>query len=306
MYRISRIAVTLTLFTASTFFNALAETSSADSLCGDAERACNALKDEIRRNVKPRPGLALIQLETLVAKWPSEKAHCSKILQKLSSSKDVQAAAKLRRALEAMAAAPNDIQTDNAKKRAILDALPFVKSEFLGVAQEIAELSLNSEIADENIPNIKIDKETPIVIIGDDKFIEKTKTALSLIEKKAPSYYTVVTNCLSFIRRGNRSGIFPSASPPTVIFGLKTSRSSLTWYASAIVHEAYHRKLYTDYLKTFGAPVPANIYSEREGENSCLSAQEDFLKTINASEKKIKHLQKMRNVDYSSSEERDW
>ena len=275
MCRISRIAVTLTLFMASAFFNAFAETPSADSLCGDAESARNALKDKIRSNVKPRPGLALIQLETLVATWPSERAHCSKILQKLSASKDVQAAANLR--------------------------LPFVKSAFLGVANEITELLVAGGVSREYIPNINVDMATSIIIIGDDEFIGKTRSALSLIEEKAPGYYTMVTNCIHIILRGNASNISASAPLPICQIGPKTFQAKLTWYASGFVHEAYHSKLYNDYVRESGCPVPANIWTGREAENSCLSAQEDFLKIIHAPEYQIRYVRKMRNVDYFSS-----
>ena len=304
MCRISRIAVTLTLFMASAFFNAFAETPSADSLCGDAESARNALKDKIRSNVKPRPGLALIQLETLVATWPSERAHCSKILQKLSASKDVQAAANLRRALEA-ATMSKDTSEDKklaaSKWAAIAAAIPFVKSAFLGVANEITELLVAGGVSREYIPNINVDMATSIIIIGDDEFIGKTRSALSLIEEKAPGYYTMVTNCIPVILRGNASNISASAPLPICQIGPKTFQAKLTWYASGFVHEAYHSKLYNDYVRESGCPVPANIWTGREAENSCLSAQEDFLKIIHAPEYQIRYVRKMRNVDYFSS-----
>ena len=117
----------------------------AKALVDVVESARTALKDEIRGNAKTRPGLALMQLETLVKTWPSEKAHCTKALQRLSSSADVKAAMKLRQALEAAeTAAPRNAleakKVEASRKSAISAAAPFAKSRFPGVAEEIAEL----------------------------------------------------------------------------------------------------------------------------------------------------------------------
>ena len=201
----------------------------AKALVNSVESARNALKDDIRSNVKTRPGLAFIQLETLVKTWPSEKAHCSKILQKLSESKEVQTAVNFRRALEAEASASQAVSKDKklkaAKKEAFLAALPLVKSDFQGVAKgvakEIAELIVVSEIHEDI--NVNIDKETPIIIIGDDEFIKNTKAALSHIEKDAPSFYELVTNYISIIRRGEASGMRAFDPLPTFKVRINTS-----------------------------------------------------------------------------------
>ena len=85
------------------------------------------------------------RIAELVKTWPSEKAHCAKALQRLLSSSDVKAAAKLRRALETAAATTprNALEAKklaSARKAAVSAAVPFAKSEFPGVASEIAEL----------------------------------------------------------------------------------------------------------------------------------------------------------------------
>ena len=117
----------------------------AKALVDAVEGARNELKDEIRGNAKTRPGLALMQLETLVKTWPSEKAHCARALQRLSSSTDVKAAMKLRQALEAAeTVTPRNAleakKVADSRKSAISAAAPFAKSRFPGVAEEIAEL----------------------------------------------------------------------------------------------------------------------------------------------------------------------
>ena len=316
MYHANRIAIITTLFTALSV--CAVECYGIGKSNGHAEVARsaaavesdkNALKKEIRGNVKHRPGLALLQLEKLVKTWPSEKSHCSKILKKLSNSKDVQAAANLRRALEAAAATPQDgsqaKKWKHDKNAAISAALPFVKSEFPGVAREIAEMILANDGT--KCENVNVDNETPITIIGNDEFIEKTKAALSLIEKDAVQFYIVITNYVSIIRRAESSGMRAYDPLPTFKVGIKTAYSSTTWYASAIVHDAHHSKLYNDYVKASGKPVPSNVWTGREAENYCLSAQEEFLKAIHAPQATIKHVQKMRNVDYfSPGVKRNW
>ena len=292
----------------------------AGALVAAVESARNALKDDIRSNVKTRPGLAFIQLETLVKTWPSERTYCSKLLQKLSESEEVQTVVNFRRALEAEASASQAVSKDKkqtakdkklkaAKKEAFLAALPLVKSDFQGVAKgvakEIGELIVVSEIHEDI--NVNIDKETPIIIIGDDEFIKNTKAALSHIEKDAPSFYELVTNYISIIRRGEASGMRAFDPLPTFQVGLKTSRTPLQWYASDIVHDAYHSKLYNDYVKTSGRPVPSDIWTGREAENACLSVQEDFLKAVHATKNKIEHVRRGRNRDYFSKKvKRTW
>lgn len=122
----------------------------AKALVAAVEDARSSLKSEIRDNAKTRPGLALIQLETLVKTWPSEKAHCAKALGKLSSSADVKAAVKLRRTLESIeAAAPRNKmekkKLEESRRSAISAAAAFAKSDFPGVANEIAELTASAQ-----------------------------------------------------------------------------------------------------------------------------------------------------------------
>ena len=311
MYHVSRIAIITTLFTVLSACavechgmeksNGHAEIARSDAAVDSAR---NALKNDIRSNAKRRPGLALVQLEMLVKTWPSEKAHCSKILKKLSDSEDVQAAVNLRRALEAEAFTPQDGSQDKGRKldknAAISAALPFVKSEFPGVAREIAEMILANDGTD--CENVNVNNETPITIIGDDEFIEKTKAALSLIKKDAVRFYNVITNYVSIIRRAESSGMRAYDPLPTFNVGKKTAQSQLTWYASTIVHDAHHSKLYNDYVKASGSPVPSNIWTGREAENYCLSAQEEFLETIHAPKYTIRYVRKMKNIDYFSSD----
>jgi len=144
-------------------------------------------------------------------------------------------------------------------------------------------------------------------IIGNDEFIKRTEAALVFIRDKAPTHYEMVTNYVLVIQAAKASGMRPFGKLPTYKVGVKTAYSSVTWYASTIVHDSYHSKLYNDYRKKFNCKVPHEIWGGREPENACLSAQEEFLKKVNANPWLVSYVQKMRNVDYfSKSVERTW
>lgn len=122
----------------------------AKALISAVESANSSLKAEIRSNAKTRPGLAYIQLETLVKTWPSEKTQCAKAIRKLSASADVRAVVKLRRTLESIDATTprNELEKkklSESRKSAIAAAAAFAKSEFPGVASEIAELTASAQ-----------------------------------------------------------------------------------------------------------------------------------------------------------------
>ena len=294
----------------------------ARALVDAVEKVRETLKDEIRNNMKSqRPGLALIQLEKLVKTWPSERAHFSKVLQTLSASRAVKAVVRLRRALEGAATtmpgnASNAKKQDAAKRAAISAAERFAESKFPGVAKEIAELLASSEVhgslveegtSHESGAKANKSAQTAITIIGDADFTERTRNALSLIEKDAPEFYKMVTTYVGIIQSAEKSGMRAYANPPTFEVGLRTSRSPVSWYASSIVHDAYHSKLYNDYRKKNNGPVPSEIWTGRKAEDACLSVQEDFLKTIHAPEHQIRHVQNGKHVDYFSNyKNRDW
>ena len=147
----------------------------------------------------------------------------------------------------------------------------------------------------------------PILIFGPDEFMEKTEEALFLIKEKSPRSYELVTNYISIIQNAEKSGMRAYNNPPLFKVGSRSARSDLRWYASGIVHDAYHSKLYNDYRKKFNRKVPNEIWTGRNAENSCISVQELFLKDVGAPEYMMKHLQKMRTVDYfSDPKKRNW
>ncbi len=122
-----------------------AKSDEARAILRAIEKAHDAFETEIRDNVRTRPGLALMRIETLVKTWPSEKSRYAKAYKKLSASRDVRAAVKLRRTLEALSArsprnALEEKKFADARNAAKAAAVPFADSRFPGVAGEIAEL----------------------------------------------------------------------------------------------------------------------------------------------------------------------
>lgn len=179
----------------------------------------------------------------------------------------------------------------------------FIKKQEAFIKKRVEDMRRAEEEAPKSV---KENGRFPIKIIGSDNFIKKTEDALALIQEKSPRSYAIVTNYLSVIQSAKKSGINPATDTPTFHVGAPTFNTSVEWYASSIVHDSYHSKLYHDYRGKFkGKPVPAEVWSGREAENKCLTAQENFMRDINASETKIKSVQKMRHIDYFTIE-RDW
>lgn len=146
-----------------------------------------------------------------------------------------------------------------------------------------------------------------VLIDGDMKFIEKTDAALSLIKEKSPEHYKLVKGYISIIRKGKKTGMWAQETPPFYEVAPMTSDGTLSWYASTIVHDAYHSKLFHDYLDEFGTFPPDDVWTGRKAENSCLEVQESFLRKIQAPAGEIQHVQRMKNVDYYTNyNQRDW
>lgn len=150
----------------------------------------------------------------------------------------------------------------------------------------------------------RVSEKFPIHVRGDEAFIKRTEEALCLIKDKAPKSYSMLTNYHFIIqreiRRGRISGITPESTPPRFYVDNETFGASLDWYASCIIHDSYHLKLYKDYCKKYGEEAPVTVFAGRGPENACLSAQQDFYREIKApaSKAQIKYLERLKSVDY--------
>jgi len=126
-----------------------------------------------------------------------------------------------------------------------------------------------------------------IEIVGDATFVENTKKALALI-KKSPKAYEIVTYYVGRIKQAPSSGMAAYLNPPTFNVGEATSTYSTTWYATCIVHDSYHSKLYNDYLTTHKS-VPYNKWANYTAEMKCLEVQISFQKEIGAPKNELDH-----------------
>ena len=155
---------------------------------------------------------------------------------------------------------------------------------------------------------------TPI-IDGDTAFTKKTKKALAII-KKSPEKYGIVLRYVKAIKQSDQIEHSGMHCPNmTFLVKMNTYSSSKYWYASSIVHDAYHSKLYHDYLKNdndgdnivqgvwfsdgsmqiyngetaetiymnsdgYVCNVPLHIYRGETAESMCLTFQVSFLEEI--------------------------
>jgi len=129
-----------------------------------------------------------------------------------------------------------------------------------------------------------------IEIIGPAQFIQQTRSALSLLQAKAPSAYAIVSGCIGRIESGPRSGMRSHAVPPTFFVADRTAFHSLTWYAGTIAHDSMHCKLYHGYASTKGLPVPHEIFSGMAAERQCLTHQAWVLSAVGAPAREIDHV----------------
>jgi hypothetical protein len=144
---------------------------------------------------------------------------------------------------------------------------------------------------------------THTAIEGDGAFTENTRAALVLI-KESDTADEIVNNYVGVIKQGKTSGMAAQQTPPTFVVGEASYEASLTWYASAIVHDAYHSKLYHDYLKNHDY-VPYNVWTGEEAEMACLEVQIEFLEEIGAPEYEIDYAESLIGDNWRD-EERWW
>ena len=136
-----------------------------------------------------------------------------------------------------------------------------------------------------------------ITIEGDAAFIKNTQNALEYIWKRCPDTYQMVATYISIIKQGAQSGMWAFLDSPTFVVGKATSDSATAWYASAIVHDAYHSKQYHDYKQAHGY-VPAEVWTGYDAEMECLDAQIAFLKEAGAAKHHVDYAETLKFVNW--------
>lgn len=137
-----------------------------------------------------------------------------------------------------------------------------------------------------------------ILLIGSDCFIKQTKEALTLIWETEEAWYNFVRGNIGVIQEGEQSGMHVYSKPPRFEVGKPTWSSTITWYSSAIVHDAYHSLLYQQ----------KKIHYGRDAERKCMEVQMQYLKACDAPANEYEHVKRIYDTDYDyySSEKRDW
>lgn len=147
---------------------------------------------------------------------------------------------------------------------AILSIVLIERIEGADLNHRLSRQNYRQEKAEnKNIAKINKDTATPI-IIGDEEFTKKTKSVLSLIKVKAPYFYKLVIKYISIVKSAEKSAMEAWANSPTLEVDEKTDHLSLSWYASCIVHEAQHSKIYNDYLKKINDLLPVKYGLEEK------------------------------------------
>jgi hypothetical protein len=130
----------------------------------------------------------------------------------------------------------------------------------------------------------------PVTLIGNAAFVEQTQAALLLLQTKAPDAYNKVEAYVGIIEQSEHSGMWAAEDPPRYTVGDATAFYSVTWYASTIAHDATHSELYHQYLASYGAPVPDDVWTGVEVERFCNAYQLDVLKRIGGTSAEIEYL----------------
>lgn len=128
-----------------------------------------------------------------------------------------------------------------------------------------------------------------IRLIGSKKFINRTREALLLLKEKDYMSYKVVIKYLGAIVENKidigLSYFDPFKEVPTTFMTTRSCMYDLKWYAAALVHEAYHGKLFNDALEE--GRNPSREYCGYSAEMYCLTKQVMCLKKIEAREEDI-------------------
>lgn len=153
------------------------------------------------------------------------------------------------------------------------------------VAATIGSYLIHYELS---APRIDLTKQAKIVshdgidIKGPEGFPEATVDALNLLRRKDPEHHRMVQGYLGKIesvRRG--SGVYMWERPPRFVVGEKTVEVPTRIYASSIVHDAYHSKLYNDALHNGRTRAEAlEVSTGRKAELACVKVQSESLAKI--------------------------
>jgi hypothetical protein len=143
-----------------------------------------------------------------------------------------------------------------------------------------------------------------IVIDGSSDCVTKTYQALNLLKSKDIDHYNLVMTYIGKITcttSGSGTGMYAWEKPPRYQIGMTSVNAGIPWYASTIVHDAWHSKLYNDYMATADPSVvyaPNDVWTGETAELACLEVQYESLSAIGGSQAELDWLKEVAKTKY--------
>lgn len=130
-----------------------------------------------------------------------------------------------------------------------------------------------------------------VTVYGSASFIEQVERSLDLLRDKSPDAFKLTQRYAPRIEQNSRSGMRAYDDPPTFNLSEKTASVSDTWCAGSIAHDAYHSKLYHEYLEAHEDPVPDEVWCGQARELECFRYQARVMRDIDAPESEITYVE---------------
>ena len=128
-----------------------------------------------------------------------------------------------------------------------------------------------------------------IEITGKESFVNRVKGALRLIEARAPQAWEIVQVYVTKIEAGDRTGMFPYLPGAPAVVSEDTALCSVTWCAGAIIHDAFHAKLFQDYKSAHVGPVPESAWCGPDSEKKCIEFQVTPMRQVGADYREVEY-----------------
>ena len=132
-------------------------------------------------------------------------------------------------------------------------------------------------------------------IQGTATFEQQVVAALTLLKTKSPGAYHLVTTHIGLIKQAPHTGMAAYATPPTFALNGRTAFYSVTWCAASIAHDAFHAKLYQDYLQQHPGQerVPDAVWTGEAAERRCVGHQRRVLQDLGAAGEELRWLREL-------------
>jgi len=141
-------------------------------------------------------------------------------------------------------------------------------------------------------------------ILGSVRFQEQIRQALLLLKTKDAEAYAIVARYVRRIQEGERSGMWAYKDPPTYENQRHHGLLLVTWCAATIAHDSFHSKLYHDYRKAHGAPVPDEVWTGTAAEQECMRHQLAVMQHLGTPAREIDYARRQAEGHYVKDKEK--